>query len=139
MDKRLYTLEPSGLRRILNELSSELGSMAEVVFAYLHGSAIEGRPFHDLDVGVYLGGNGAGAGLVQAASLSDRLSSLVELPVDVRVLNRAPVSFLFHVLRGYPLACRDEALLTDVMEDTIRRHLDIEPLLRRSTREAFGE
>ncbi len=137
MKERLYELGPSGLHRVLEELSNELGSMPEVAFAYLHGSAIEGRPFHDLDVAVYFPGDGAG--LPQAASLADRLSRRVGMPVDARVLNHAPVSFVFHALKGYPLACRDEALLAEVMEDTVRRYLDIAPLLRRSTREAYGE
>jgi hypothetical protein len=60
------------------------------------------------------------------------------MPVDVRGLNVAPVSFLYHVLRGQLLFCRDNARLAEVMEQTISRYLDIAPLVRRATQEAFS-
>ncbi len=71
-------------------------------------------------------------------ALAQRLSEAIHLPVDIRVLNHAPVSFLFHVLQGHVLFCRDDDLLADVMERTVARYLDIAPLLRQATREAFG-
>ena len=51
---------------------------------------------------------------------------------------RAPVSFHFHVLRGECILSRNDCLLGDVIEDTVRRYLNIAPLLRRSTKEAFA-
>src|SRR5712691_5437124 len=58
--------------------------------------------------------------------------------VDVRILNAAPVPFLYHVLKGQILVSREEERLASVMEDTIRRYLDIAPLLRHYTQEAFA-
>lgn len=58
--------------------------------------------------------------------------------VDLRVVNNAPVSFLFHVLRGHPLLVRDERVLADLIERTARTYHDRAPLLRRATREAFA-
>jgi hypothetical protein len=48
------------------------------------------------------------------------------------------VSFLYHVLKGYPLHIQDEDLLTNLMEQVVRQYLDMAPLLRQSTREAFA-
>ena len=39
------------------------------------------------------------------------MSKLVRLPVDVRALNTAPVTFRFHAVRGRLLAARDEGLV----------------------------
>ena len=50
----------------------------------------------------------------------------------------APVSFRFHVLREELILSRDEHLLGDLIENTVRRYLDIAPLLRRSTKETFA-
>ncbi|MDH5640179.1 MAG: nucleotidyltransferase domain-containing protein, partial [Nitrospira sp.] len=70
--------------------------------------------------------------------LSETLAAAVGLPVDIRVLNEAPLSFLHHVLRGQCLQCRDEVLLADMIEDVARRYLDLAPLLRSSTKDAFA-
>jgi uncharacterized protein YutE (UPF0331/DUF86 family) len=41
-------------------------------------------------------------------SLGIALTRIAGYPVDVRIINQAPVPFLFHVLRGQPLIVRDE-------------------------------
>ena len=57
----------------------------------------------------------------------------------MRVLNDAPVTFLFHVFReGRLLFSRNDERLADLMERTVREYLDMEPLLRRATIEAYG-
>lgn len=119
-------------------LSAALEAEPDVVFAYLHGSFLGTSGFHDVDVAVCLRGQAeryTDRGLELAASLSAR----VGMPVDVRVLNGAPTSFLFHVFRtGRLLVSRDDEQLADLIERTVRDYLDIAPLLRRSTVEAFS-
>ena len=39
---------------ILNTLQRALEMQPEVVFAHVHGSFLEDRPFHDIDLAVYL-------------------------------------------------------------------------------------
>jgi hypothetical protein len=58
--------------------------------------------------------------------------------MDARILNVAPLSFLYHVLRGRLLYCRDDAVLSEVMERAVSRYLDLAPLVRRGTVEAFA-
>jgi uncharacterized protein len=72
------------------------------------------------------------------ADLTQRLAGFVPFPIDVRILNDAPVSFLYHVLIGRPIHIQDEDVLTNLMEQTVRQYLDMAPLLRQSTREAFA-
>ena len=74
-----------------------------------------------------------------ADRLAPRLAARLGMPVDVRVLNQAPVTFLFHVLQGRLLLSREPDFLTDLIERTARTYLDVEPVLRRATREAFAE
>ena len=134
---QLHDLGEADRARLAAALAADLASNPRVAFAHVYGSFTEGRAFRDIDVGVYLAGDVA-RDVDDEIVLAERLSRLVGLSVDVRVLNGAPPTFLFHVLRGSRLACRDEERLADVMERTAQRYLDIEPVLRRATKEAFA-
>lgn len=136
--RRLHHMNREERHRIERCLAAELASDRSVAFAYLYGSFVESRPFHDIDVGVYLQIVRADRVTATALDLAQRLSDQARKPVDVRILNVAPVSFLYHVLRGQLVFCRDDAVLTEVMERTASRYLDIAPLLRKSTLEAFA-
>ncbi len=134
--KRLYRLSPEERSRIRDQLAAELSQHPGVLFAYVYGSFVGSEAFHDVDIGVYLSTGQTNDDI--AANLSAHLSDKIKLPVDARVLNGAPVSFRFHVLRGECLFSRNDDLRTDIMEDTVRRYLDIAPVLRHATKEAFG-
>lgn len=133
--RRRYQLDAEARAHVREQLARELATHADVAFAYLYGSFVESDAFHDVDVGVYFSPPPTGA---LASALAQSLSDRAKLPVDVRPLNGAPVSFVYHVLRGQLLLSRDDALLAEVMEQTVHRYLDIAPLLRLSTKEAFA-
>jgi predicted nucleotidyltransferase len=136
---RTYHLDASRRERLAIELAACLTrEFASVVFAYLYGSVLDRDMVHDVDIGIFLPEPLSNDSHVQASAIAARLRAVVELPMDVRVLNGAPTSFLFHVFRGRLLLSRDEALLTALLEDVGRRYLDIELLLRRSTKDAFA-
>ena len=125
----------TGVKTILR---MELECDSRIAFAYLFGSFVADElAFHDIDLGVYF----ADPEPVQpsdALDLAERLSARLGLPVDVRALNNAPVSFVYQVLRGELLLSRDDLLLADLIEHSARVYLDAAPLLRHSTIEAFG-
>jgi len=134
--RRRYQLDAEARAHVREQLARELATHADVAFAYLYGSFVESDAFHDVDVGVYFSPpppTGA-----RSSALAQSLSDRAKLPVDVRPLNGAPVSFVYHVLRGQLLLSRDDTLLTEVMERAVHQYLDIAPLLRHSTKEAFA-
>lgn len=136
MRDRLFDIDAVRRAELARTLGDALRGEPQVVFAYLHGSFVGTQPFHDIDVGVYLSGM---AELTRhAVELAGRLSRRVGYPVDVRALNGAPVPFVFHALQGELLVSRDDERLAGVLEDTGRRYLDIAPVLRRATRDAFA-
>lgn len=134
-----------------------LAAQPEMVFAYAYGSFLEERPFRDIDVGIYV----AVEDKRKAASLALDLAMALEAavrrlfgqgprggpggnlpcshcpPVDVRVLNWAPVSFCYHVLRGCLLFCRDEDVYARWAEQVISRYLDVKPLRHWALKEAM--
>lgn len=136
--RRLHEVDTEKRVIVLDTLRTELAQEDDIVFAYLYGSFLDGVGFHDVDVGVYRGPGLSDSHSLRAGELSECLSARVEIPVDVRIVNEAPISFLYHVLRGMLLFSRDDVRLAEMIEDTTRRYLDIAPLLRHSTKEAFA-
>jgi hypothetical protein len=121
--------------RALDRLGLVLAARPEVLVAFVYGSFVDADAFGDIDVGVFTSDADSGrVDLELAVSCSNELG----LPVDVRRVNDAPVSFLFHVLRGRPLVVRDERFVSNLMERIAREHCDRAPRLRLATREAFA-
>jgi predicted nucleotidyltransferase len=107
-------------------LREALEARTEIVFVYLHGSFAEGLPFHDVDVAIYLD-----PALVTATdvfdyemNLSVELTRAFRVPVDVHVLNGAPLGFQHSVLQGEALLVRDEDELTGFIERVSLEYMD---------------
>lgn len=124
--------------RIRRTLVAVLESEPDLDFAWLHGSFLAADEFRDIDIGVHLSA-AAEVRLQRGLELAVRLDQEIGFPIDVRVLNDAPVTFLFHVFReGRLLLSRNDERLADLMERTVREYLDAAPLLRQATIEAYG-
>lgn len=133
-----YIIQPTGREALIRRLADELEKEPGIGFAYLHGSALDSETVHDIDVGLYVRKPEDERRAGYEAELASRLSAIARIPVDVRVLNEAPLAFVYHVLRGRLLVCRDEELLSAILEDVARRYLDLAPLLRQGTKDAFA-
>ena len=126
--------------RIMQKVAAALRVHQEIMFAYVHGSFVEG-PFHDMDVAVYL----APAAVVQdrlrgyESDLASELERQVRMPVDVRLLNDAPLSFRYHVLKGRPLMVKDPDVLDEFRARTWDDYLDFAPFARRYLQEVLSE
>jgi predicted nucleotidyltransferase len=138
MKRKRYTIQPDARDALVRCLTAELEKDSAVAFAHLHGSLLDSETVHDIDVGLYVRESEAERGSAIASELSARLTAVAGIPVDVRVLNEAPLSFVYHVLRGRVLVCRDEDLLTTMLENVARRYLDLAPLLHQGTKDAFA-
>jgi predicted nucleotidyltransferase len=132
-----YRLAFPEKQAVIRHLAEKLQSLKEVAFAYLYGSFIEDMPFHDVDVGIYLSGISEAEAGILAVELASILTKSVELEVDVRVLNFAPVSFVYHVICGQVLFERSPDARIQIIENVVRQYLDMKPLLCRAMKEAF--
>lgn len=138
MKTTLYTIRPEQREDMLAQIRFALERVSGLRFAYVYGSVLESDRVHDVDVGVFFDETAIARQMNTVDALSATLTAVVGVPVDVRVLNEAPVSFLYHVLRGRLVLCRDETFLTDLLEEIPRRYLDLAPFLRSSTKDAFA-
>jgi uncharacterized protein len=138
MKEIVHLVSPAQREQIYLRLRKELEGVPGVRFAYLYGSLLDSDRIHDVDVGLFLNGTTTAHNTTLLDHLSLTLRAAANMPLDIRVLNDAPLSFLYHALQGRLLSCRDEAFLTDLMEDVARRYLDLAPILRISTKDAFA-
>lgn len=138
MKTGLHTIRPEQREDLLVKLRVELEKTSGLRFAYVYGSVLESDRVHDVDVGIFLDDPMVAQQMNTMDTLSVTLSAAAGFPVDIRVLNEAPLPFLYHVLRGRLVLCRDETFLTDMLEDVARRYLDLAPFLRNGTKDAFA-
>ncbi|MGH7541861.1 MAG: type VII toxin-antitoxin system MntA family adenylyltransferase antitoxin [Gemmatimonadota bacterium] len=103
----------------------------EVVFAYLFGSVVKGRPrsSSDLDVAVFFDAERKGTGRLDAAEraldLEARLEARLGRPVQVVVLDHAPPELVQNVLGpGRLLFSRDEEVRVRFYVEAGRRLYD---------------
>jgi predicted nucleotidyltransferase len=138
MKQRLYRMTPQQKQLVVDRLAEIFGTRSEVLFAYLYGSFAEGLPFHDLDVGIYAAGITEDHATRYALDLTQMLKKASPVPVDVRLLNFAPLPFLYHAIQGTLVFERNPAVREQIVERTIQRYLDLQPMIRRGIKEAFA-
>ena len=132
---KIYELPEREKERIKVKLREALMGRDEVLFAYLHGSFIEERPFRDIDVAVYVEGP---TERFYEMELEEELTRLTGFPVDVRLLNDAPVAFRFRVIGGKLLFSKDEKARCMFEERTMAEYHDYSYYLELYRREALG-
>ena len=115
---------------IREALAGRLQNRREILFAILYGSASERRSFRDLDVGLCVDRAlvPAFAELDYAFALTDELEQAVPYPVDVRIINDAPLPFRYNVSRGIPLVLSDREAYFRFRERTWDEFLDFQPV-----------
>ena len=122
MEQR-FELGNDEIDRIKQRLVSAIEAEGRILFAYLHGSFGK-LPFSDIDIGAY--------STISADEVFDfelEMSSTLEIvsgyPVDLKVINYAPIGFQFSVVNeGVLLFERDRATRLNFLEETGMRYMD---------------
>jgi hypothetical protein len=139
MDKKRYSATVEEKSRIKSEITAILTKVDDIQFSYVYGSFLdENMPFHDIDLGVFFAGKNKLQMSEIAIDLAIILSKKASFPVDVRVLNHAPVSFVYNAMRGELIYERNADVRCRIMEYTVRNYLDMKPILYQATKEAFS-
>ena len=105
-----------------------------VVAAYLFGSIARGtpRPGSDVDIAVLYGGEPSTSLAGLLLDLETELERVLSAPVQVVVLNRAPVDLIHRVLRdGLLLVDRDRAARIRFEVKARNEFFDLQPILAR--------
>ncbi len=136
-----HTMQMEDRDRLLRLVGEHLLSRGEILFAYAHGSFLQEPHFRDLDIAVFLEKEHCRrAGYRYETDLEEELQTRlgVPFPLDVRLLNRAPVSFQYKAIGGRLLVDRAPDLRVEFCTRVMSRYLDIRPVLLHHMREAFS-
>ena len=127
---------PSEKKQFILQIKNTLVAKPEIVFAYLHGSAIDEELIGDIDIAVYFYPHITQLQQIDITlSLSTQLSSQLGVPIDIRPLNQASVGFRFHVTAGELLFSHDENIRLEFVESTWREYQDFKPLMEQNLKD----
>jgi predicted nucleotidyltransferase len=115
--------------RIGKFLGKLLGKQNGILFAYLHGSFAEGRPFKDIDVAVFVDEEAIPKerALDFEMSTSMKLEKEVKLPLDLKVINYAPLGFQYYSTTGPLIMCKEDDLRVDFLTRVRSLYFDFKP------------
>jgi len=110
---------------LFKKMNSKLNETESIVFAYIFGSYARDEKFSDVDVGVFINEDYAGDHLSFELSLERELESLTRLPIDVRIINKAPLSFIYHVIKeGILVVDKDVSKRADFEGMIFKKYFD---------------
>jgi len=120
-------------RKLLERLKKRLEDTSEIVFGYVHGGFLERNSFRDLDVAIWI--RDSGKAFYYTVDFSAKLEVEMGVPVDVQVLNEAPLPFKHYVFtRGRLLLSRDENLRLRLIDEVVRQYADLKQLVETASR-----
>ena len=130
-----HSLEPIQKENIIKDIVSALTKHDEIVLAYVFGSFVHSGHFSDIDLGILVKEKLV-TPLNIELKLEIALEDIVHYPVDVRILNHAPLSFCQNVIRyGRVVLERDANLRADFTGNILKQYFDFAPFRRRYLRE----
>ena len=136
MFKRINKVSKKVVEEIIRE---ELKKHREILFAYLHSSFVKKDTFRDIDVAIYIEKMSVSILEYELEMETELMKVLKKYIVDVRVLNTAPLSFKYNVLKeGKELLVKDNDKRVDFEEKTIVFYLDFLPYLNLYLKETLN-
>ncbi len=109
----------------MDQIRDMLIGREDIRFAYIFGSFVTEEVFRDIDLAVYLQDADRKQALFFEVDLERTLEDRVGFPIDVRVINHAPLPFRYHVLKdGIPLLDRTPDLRSDYEQLTWKDYFD---------------
>lgn len=125
--------------KVLERIADLLGRREEILFAFVHGSFTGDGDFADIDLAIYLNEGASDSAVSYEIRLEMELEKILGHPVDVRILNAAPLSFQYQVCRsGIVVLERDKDRRVDYQTLIWKKYFDFAPFRRRYLREVLN-
>src|SRR3990172_10849016 len=119
-----YRLTKEDKDFLIKRISEILEADERIIFAYIFGSFISGNGFRDIDVAVFISGEDAHP-LKAELEMEAKIEAATHLPVDVRIINNAPLSFVYNVLKHKSVIVdKDKSLRTDFEGLIFKKYFD---------------
>jgi predicted nucleotidyltransferase len=132
-----HSLSPAEKDVILHKITCYFLKKNEIIAGVLFGSFAEGT-FRDIDIGLVLD-NSFNPPRYYEQRLERELSNLIHFPLDIRVLNTAPLRFVYQVLKKQKVIfCSNQNAFSSFESRILREYLDYSYYLNRYRRELVG-
>ncbi|MEJ2697348.1 MAG: nucleotidyltransferase domain-containing protein [Candidatus Sulfobium sp.] len=121
---------------VLREISDALNEKDYILFAYVFGSFVSDERFGDIDAGIFVRLEERRSPLKLELRVEEELADRLRMPVDVRVINNAPLSFLYNILRRQVVVVdRDRTARADFEGLIYKKYFDFQHLRKEYLRE----
>ncbi|WP_025270318.1 type VII toxin-antitoxin system MntA family adenylyltransferase antitoxin [Hippea sp. KM1] len=118
--KKKIKMDRDKKEEIIGRIKDYLDKRKEVLFAYIFGSFVRSDEFSDIDIALYVDGDFS---LRYEFEIEDDLEAMLKIPVDVRIINKAPVSFSYGVLKD-GLLIKDNDIRSDFQVMKFKEYMD---------------
>ena len=139
MKNKYFQISVSDKKMIMERLGAYLEKRPNLLFAYVYGSFTTVDRFRDIDVAIYLR-QAPSTPLRAELEIETELANLIEgYLVEVRILNNAPLSFRYNVIKsGKPIVVVDDDARTEFEESTLDHYFDFSPFRKMYLKETLG-
>jgi len=136
---RIYALDETRKKEIYDKIYKTLHIKEEILFAYLHGSFLN-DDFQDIDIVIYLQKTNKQSKTIKyELALERELETVTGFPIDARVINHAPLSFKFNVIKkGVLIFTKDDRKRCDFECLTFVKYHDFNFFRKIYKKEAIG-
>jgi len=117
-------------KEVLTERISDILKTKEyVLFAYIFGSFASEGSFKDIDIGIFVAGEKFKSPLRLELDMEGEIESAIHTPVNIRIINNAPLSFIYNILKkGIVIVDNDKSLRTDFEGLAYKKYFDFQHL-----------
>ena len=127
-------------KEVLTEKISDILKAKEyILFAYVFGSFVSEDGFKDIDVGVFISSVENEPPLKLELKLEGEIGDAIHIPVDIRIINNAPASFIYNVLKGgIVIVDKNKSLRSDFEGLVYKKYFDFQHLRNEYLREIIN-
>ncbi len=126
-------------KEIIRTISDILMAKEYIIFAYIFGSFTSEDIFEDIDVGIFVSGERLQSPIKLELETENELEDSIRIPVDVRIINNAPLSFVYNILkRNIVIMDKDKSLRADFEGLIYKKYFDFQHLRREYLREIIN-
>lgn len=127
MSKHFYfCLTEEEKEKIYHTIKKILAKDKNNAFAYVFGSFAAGERFRDIDIAIYRYND---LNLETEIKIEQKIASTLKLPVDVRIINKAPIAFIYHVIQeGKVILDHNPDLRADFQSLVLKKYFDFKHL-----------
>lgn len=121
---------------LTGKITDILKAKEYILFAYIFGSFVSEDAFKDVDIAIFTSGVESESPMKLELTLEGEIEYAIHIPVDIRIINDAPVSFIYNVLKGgIVIVDNNKSLRSDFEGLVYKKYFDFQYLRNEYLRE----